>query len=434
MFGHVISITVFIVGFCLPLEGAAMSVGVAYLSASKFAALILLMVGLLQFSLTREMPGMSKVYWMMVYAVSAVVGSVYAFLKDAPIGTLVNHMMAYPGLFALVVLLGSLLRDLRLLNRFLISLCAGMIVATFLAFLGVESTNPVEGVQRLGGVAGNANEVAFHLTLTVAIALSFWFTERNYLRRMIAIGIAIYFVACMVATVSRSGLLAFITMMFFWILRYRRLDMLKFALPVVVAAPMFLFMLAPEEARQRVSSLDGSAYGRLLQYRVGAEAFISNPVIGVGPRRFIDFAQERGYRLVNTVHNMGLKLLSENGLLGFIPFMAIVLLSWRNLSRTYWISRHVRVRGDPLLSEVGLRAAFLQIGMVGMAVIGQVQPMIDDKLMWALFGCSTAVDRIARDRLRVLLAREGEDAPEGGREMSPAPGYGSAHPQPASPL
>jgi O-antigen ligase len=102
--------------------------------------------------------------------------------------------------------------------------------------------------------------------------------------------------------------------------RFFLIGMLIFAFIVVKVA-------LPEIFEERTDS--GHFYGRIAEYAQSAKLFIDNPVFGVGLNNFGEAAQNskyttsyQGNESVDSPHsNLG-AVLAENGLLGFLPFIA----------------------------------------------------------------------------------------------------------------
>jgi hypothetical protein len=82
-----------------------------------------------------------------------------------------------------------------------------------------------------------------------------------------------------------------------------------------------------------VGQLDASALGRLDMWQSGVRMTATNPIFGVGFGQFPDNYQRYARNPVQweplDAHNSFIKAAAETGLVGFIPFMALVFLTLR---------------------------------------------------------------------------------------------------------
>jgi hypothetical protein len=158
----------------------------------------------------------------------------------------------------------------------------------------------------------------------------------------------------------------------------------------------------PDAVRERVETLspagartDDSIVSRTHTNRMALEAFASSPLIGIGSNRFFSYAVGQGSAYANVVHNAFLDVAAEEGLLGLVPFVAIVLMSWRDFS---WSSRSRAPRRQGVTTRgpfVDVRGVLLQTAFLGCLLVSQFQPTQRYKGLWLLFALSTALVRIA---------------------------------------
>jgi O-antigen ligase len=300
------------------------------------------------------------------------------------------------------------LRTRRDLDLLLGSFAVGTLLAVLSGWLGwgalVESAQFGE---RLTGEGGNPNLLAFNLLIAIAGTASLYFTTTSRLRRVLCLGALAIMPIGVVLTLSRSGLIGLVTMGTFWAARFRRLGFLRYAAPFLI-----LFVLAvlfmPENAVKRLSTLtpegiqsEGSAHGRLTMWFGAAAALLHNPITGVGLHGYKNFAWDHDLRGTG-LHSAYLQVLAEHGLLGFVPWVAILVLSWNEFSVAWRSARGPRARDDLELQVLGLRAGLLQIGFLGILVVSSAQPSMRHKGLWLLLALSTAVLGLVRERLRAL--------------------------------
>lgn len=101
----------------------------------------------------------------------------------------------------------------------------------------------------------------------------------------------------------------------------------------LVGLVLLISILAPELYQDRSSSTN--VYGRVAQFKQSYEVFVNNPLLGVGFLNFHNlvegnpsyFASYRGVLAPDSPHDQLAQILTETGILGFVPYvMAHVLL------------------------------------------------------------------------------------------------------------
>jgi O-antigen ligase len=323
------------------------------------------------------------------------------------------------------------------LDLLLLSFVVGCLLAAASGWLGYGLQ--VEGgryEERLAGEGSSPNLLAFNLIVAIPAAASLMFTtRRGWARPFYFAAIGLMIVACL-STLSRTAFVALPAMVAFWAFRFRRFSFLRYAAPVfllVVSAAIF----APERvvlraqdvvnaAQERsLEELDPSARDRFLMVPGMARAFASNPLIGVGLSHYRWWAFQRG-EVAHGIHNAYLQVLVEQGLVGFVPFVVILVLTWRTYTAA---SRTLRRRGDAELGILGFRAALLQAALTGALVMGLAQPSGRHKAFWLLFAMSTILIALVRERVRAL---ESPARPAPSHPGLSAGSYGEWVPRPAS--
>jgi O-antigen ligase len=213
----------------------------------------------------------------------------------------------------------------------------------------------------------------------------------------------------------------------FWVFRSRRADTAKYVIPAA-ALLVGILLLAPATVGERVATMtdsrqraqQGSIQVRLVQYEFALKAFASSPLIGVGALNFKHWAQQQpgGRGIHHNVHNAYLGILAEQGLAGFVPYMMLLVLSWKQYSQAWRAARARRAFRDPELALLGTYALFLQIALLGSAVSGLAIIMQNSKIAWLLMALSPVVRNLVFQHIDLIKARNA--APEFGRE-DPSP-------------
>jgi O-antigen ligase len=345
---------------------------------------------------------------MLFFGVALGIGALQSILNDVGVDAVRRVLTTSYSLLLFYFMMVYTLRGRRDLDLLLGSFTVGSLVAVLSGWLGwgvmVESAQFGE---RLTGEGGNPNLLAFNLLIAIAGTASLYFTATSRLRKVLCLGALAIMPVGVVFTLSRSGVIGLVAMGAFWAARFRRLGFLRYAAPFLVLAVLAVAFM-PENAVKRLSTLtpegiqsEGSAHGRLTMWFGAAAALMHNPITGVGLNGYKAFAWEHDLRGTG-IHSAYLEVLAEHGLLGFVPWVAIFVLSWSEFSLAWRSARRPRARGDPELQVLALRAGLLQIGFLGVLVMGLAQPSMRHKGLWLLFALSTGVLALVRERLRAL--------------------------------
>lgn len=203
----------------------------------------------------------------------------------------------------------------------------------------------IEGV-RAGfvGLLGDPNDLALVLLMYVPLFTELALGTRGIRRLPWGLLLAILITGVFV-TVSRGGAFGLLAALAFTFWDRGRLSLRLLLVPVLTGAVFGGLLLAGVNDRSSGAltpgQLDGSAQGRLDAWEVGIRMIIDNPVFGVGLDRFVDHFESYSTWAVfieggpKVAHNSFIHAAAETGLVGFIPFMALVVLTLRS-------ARHLR--------------------------------------------------------------------------------------------
>lgn len=213
---------------------------------------------------------------------------------------------------------------------------------------------------------------------------------RTRLFKAAIIGLAIATFFSIVGTGARTGLVAAGALLLLYVLRSQH--KLKFAIVVAIAFGVFQQMDLSDTAwGKRMSSIgtydeDSSANGRLETWKWtvgfamenplggGFDAFRLNRIANVGPLgvHYHDADSYRG----TAFHNVFFEVMGEQGIVGFVIYMAMILLTFLTLRQV-----RKRCRGDPDLAwaydlATKMRDALAIILFGGMFIGIAYQPFI----------------------------------------------------------
>lgn len=424
-----------VAAFFLPMEYLPLgALGDLPITPSKLAGILLVIVAGAQWMVgPRDFPRSPKHLWMLAFGFSFAVANVVAILSGLPFMGVLPYLVTDVALLLFYFVVLILVRSRRDLDWTLASLVLGaaFIGASALLGYGVVLQEGNASAERLGGLGGNPNEAAGYLAAGLPLAVAYFITRRRVWKRAYYAGVLVLLVVAGFATLSRALFLTLPLMWLFGAFRLGRVDLVRYGgIGLVLAA--ILVVAAPASVRDRVTTLearhaleDGSVMSRVYINNIGLYAFVTHPIEGVGRRNFMNWSVRAGMPAMNVIHNMFLDVAAEQGLIGLIPFLAIVWIAWSEFSRSYRATS--RGGRDPELKELRLRIIMMQTGYLGMLILGLFHPTLEFKGFWLYLGLSTSVRGIVDRRLRELRtttvpipdAVAGTGTPWGGAYESP---------------
>ena len=93
-------------------------------------------------------------------------------------------------------------------------------------------------------------------------------------------------------------------------------------------------------------------------------------------------------------------------MVGLIPFIAFLAITWRDLGRTRRAARVYAAHRDPELIELGYYATFLQISFFGILISHNFNPQSDMKSQFFVMALSTVVVTFASQRVEELQTKQ----------------------------
>ena len=193
-----------------------------------------------------------------------------------------------------------------------------------------------------------------HISLICAYAIPFaFFLYLNYksrLKRMFYIICMAFFVAAIVVSVSRGGLVTMLTMGFLcWLFVKNKIR----TLILLLIATILVFQFAPDRFFEEAKTLqqgtnEGTANERVYSWGLAVLMFKDYPIIGVGPGNYPEYFQEYDYEerfgadvgrnafAKRVAHSTPFEWLSEAGIIGGILFTIIhiaIYKNWRTIKR-----------------------------------------------------------------------------------------------------
>lgn len=235
-------------------------------------------------------------------------------------------------------------------------------VSLYLSILAVRNYTSGEanvegyrvGIQEIGGLFGNPNEVALHLVSMCPLALAFALGAKRHFARVLFFILSILFAAASTFTYSRGAFLGLMAAVVVFAWKLGKKNRVKVLIGIVVLGGSFL-IISPSGYGLRVISifapaLDpvGSSNARTELFKRSVLVTLRNPW-GIGIGNF----QVVGARNLDT-HNSYTQVSSEIGILGLIAYLIFIFYPFRQLGQLE--------RGMLAEKDVGWRY-YLSIGL-----------------------------------------------------------------------
>ena len=330
-------------------------------------------------------------------------------------GLVVETSVRYVVVLAYMLAFALLIRTKQQLVVVFGTLAIGALVFGVISFAGYASAaDNYSQLVRAKGLQGDYNFFALYEVVALPPALVLAARARSAGRVLLFYGVVAAIVLSVVASLSRSGLLALTsvviaTLVLPWAYFFRRASQkvaYSFAL-LASAAVVALAGAAPFIERAATifheqGEVGRRGSGRIDVWRAAWRAFRENPLVGIGAGNFRGRTFDRllqtpgvtstaGYRSKGKyVHSMYLGNLTELGVVGFSLFMLMVGLTFSSLVNSV---RRARNRGDPELARF---AAALAVGMIGIGVSGFFLSIELAKPLWIVIGLALALDVMTR--------------------------------------
>jgi probable O-glycosylation ligase (exosortase A-associated) len=200
------------------------------------------------------------------------------------------------------------------------------------------------------GMLGDRNGAALAFVCTIPLI---WYLFTQSTQRWVRYGLLFSLAMTVIAvlgTYSRGGLIALVAVgaMLVWRTRYRFRAMIAAA---VFAIPAVFFM--PQQWTDRINSIgeareDGSFMGRVDAWTFAWRVALDRPLVGGGilatedPRVFRAYAGDTQTAIKpgsRAAHSIYFQVMGDTGLLGLGIYLAMLAITWLNLSRAVKLAR-----------------------------------------------------------------------------------------------
>lgn len=254
---------------------------------------------------------------------------------------------------------------------------------------------------RVTGTLVDPNYFGFWLLPFLCFAFYFGLAARKRWQKWLYFGAYLAMTVAVPLTYSRSMILVLLPVQFILYWRQKKL----YIFPLVAVASIALLYLGFAKffasgltiksflTAARAASIDWRFYFAKTALRM----FIDHPILGIGADCF--YYAFRLYSAITphiaypVIHNTYLEILSGTGLVGFVPFVAVIFFSLRNL----WLTcKHYITQGDRSHS---LMTEGLIVGFIGSLLAHLFLSTQHHILLWFFIAISTIV---ANNSFRML--------------------------------
>ena len=284
-------------------------------------------------------------------------------------------------------------------------------IVTSLVLVGyIIATGGIEVAQqggRISGLVSNANTLGFIMLYGITCTLYFWDLPKRRWMKPILMGLLGILVLVLIYSGSRKSFLCLLLLFAAWLWYCHRDHVLKnftaLLTVLIVTAGLYFFAQYTMEKTAlgaRFETAGDALEGRFSLYITGWDLFtdnVVNSIAGVGLYNF-QLYSPGAYE----AHSSYVEILVDTGLVGFLIFLCLVMVSWRRLSHI------VKYSDDRVERQIaGLGKAFI----VMLLALSLGAPTFHSPFAWFMFasfiGYSQAIVEKMKERGAVVISSGG---------------------------
>ncbi len=259
------------------------------------------------------------------------------FLYHSVLGSIPHKYVTYVQLGLVLLMMWELAPSRRAVMGLLSAYVLGSAIAAFSTIMVARSEFGI--LHRFAAEGFDPNDLAMILALALPMAWYFGMTTRQPFMRWVYRGYLPVGLLAIALTGSRGGLVASMVGLTIVPLTMTRLTpgRLTAGITVLALSGGFAIWYAPKTVISRLATTrteveQGSLNGRLGIWKAGVTALLSRPVAGHGVGGFPE-AVEPILGAPRVAHNSYLSVLVEEGIIGFLFFMGMLLAVFRAILR-----------------------------------------------------------------------------------------------------
>lgn len=219
-------------------------------------------------------------------------------------------------------------------------------VIDYMTGVNLVEGNRIRGI--MGGFFENPNDLALNIVTFLPIGFMYIKRPGPPLKRAVTLAVVLLMCATLVFTKSRSGMVGAAAMMLVFVVVSRTLT--PVTLLAAVVGGMVTVPMLPTAFWDRMTSIadaskdpTGSREERRMLLERSWEAFLDNPITGVGAGQFKNYRTGNQSETWRVTHNSYTQVASEIGLIGLIAFLYLIArgfqAAWSTRRELGWIYR-----------------------------------------------------------------------------------------------
>lgn len=282
-------------------------------------------------------------------------------------------------------------RDKKLVYQAIFVMCCTMVLMDTYVLRQITWYSSLVSRKKIGGtfVFLGPNEVAAFYNQYTILLMALYFHLKKTKLKWLLLGLIVVNLNCVLFLFSRAAYMATVTGMFFLFLMRKK----ALLIPLVLLG-LFWTTILPQKVIQRIEmttnefgELDESAAMRLVVWERSLELFNENPITGVGFGVFANM----GYELGDT-HNIYLKILAEQGILGMFVFVSLLLCFFTQGVKLY------KIGDDEISKGLGLGFALCIVVLIINNMFGDRWTYMEvSSNLWVFAGLVARLIVIAED-------------------------------------
>jgi O-antigen ligase len=282
-------------------------------------------------------------------------------------------------------------------------------IHVFLAIIGI-----VKHGRGIGGFLGDENDFCLALNMVIPFPFFFAITSSGK-KRIYYVALTCLFLFVIMLTGSRGGFVGLCTTFVYCWFRSKQKILVTF---IIIVLSIFAYFAAPKTYIDRIHSIteqgtsSGTGEARTYTWGIGWHMFLDNPIMGVGQGNFPSVFKKYEFQVTGSdtpfhgrsvagraAHSVYFTLLPELGLMGTIPFLLIILYTFKDLKHIKKIALNNR---DTKVSFQPDRFYYIALALEGSLITYLVSSVFISTLyypnLWFLIGFIMAYKKIVASK------------------------------------
>ena len=273
--------------------------------------------------------------WLCVFVLIQVISVYYSGMRSML--EELDFWLIYP-LFVMTSLLP--IRDLTALRRYIwgVMLGSAVVIGYGLVAVAIKSPDLAGGRAGAYGLYENHNDYTFIILMVLPFVYYFIKLSRTRLSKLVLLTLLVACVTGVILSLSRGGILALVLefMLIFGVSTRGTHRLFALTAMCLIGAVAITHQFEAREENQAGSyTAEDARTSRYELWRAAGHMVVKHPLLGVGSRRFHEFAQDYGEishdNLGKVAHNTIIEVAADTGLLGLASFLMMLYAMTRAL-------------------------------------------------------------------------------------------------------